>query len=120
MIEGHPGNSGIGVLTIGAGQRQYRNIVRVNQEIANGTFEKNDTLQEILKEVTEGNNTIHLIGSITDSMDQWYFLLSLYSFIHSHMSHIYALLKCCKEAGVKNCYIHGLLDGEDTENGKYV
>lgn len=35
------------------------------------------------------------------------------------MSHLYALLQCCKEAGIPNVYIHGILDGEDAPNGKY-
>lgn len=36
------------------------------------------------------------------------------------MSHLYSLLKCFKEAGIQNVYIHGILDGEDAPTGKLV
>lgn len=75
LIDGTPGNSGVGILVVGAGKRQYRNIVRINQAIADGQFKTNETLQQVLKEVKEGNNTLHLIGSITDSMEESYYSL---------------------------------------------
>lgn len=62
-------------MVVGAGKRQYRNIVRINQAIADGQFKTNETLQQVLKEVKEGNNTLHLIGSITDSMEESYYSL---------------------------------------------
>ena len=70
LVEGYPGNSGIGVLVIGSGKRQYRNIVRVNEDIKKGEFENNEVLKKIINEVKEGNNTIHVMGSITDSMEE--------------------------------------------------
>ena len=76
-MDGFPGNSGIGILVIGAGKRQYRNIVRVNDDIESGGFQQNEVLQQILKETKEGNNTLHLIGSITNSMEESYFHLQL-------------------------------------------
>lgn len=62
-------------MVVGAGKRQYRNIVRINQALANGQFKTNETLQQVFKEVKEGNNTLHLIGSITDSMEESYYSL---------------------------------------------
>ena len=62
-------------MVVGAGKRQYRNIVRINQALADGQFKTNETLQQVLKEVKEGNNTLHLIGSITDSMEESYYSL---------------------------------------------
>ena len=38
---------------------------------------------------------------------------------YSDMNHLYALLEYAKEAGVENCYIHGILDGEDVPHGVY-
>lgn len=35
------------------------------------------------------------------------------------MKHLYTLLECAKEAGVQNVYVHGILDGVDTANGRY-
>ena len=36
------------------------------------------------------------------------------------MNHLYALLDYAKEAGLENCYIHGILDGEDVPHGVYL
>ena len=69
LPEGKPGNAGIGTLVFGAGKRQYRNVVRINQEIKNGSFEKNEVLAKILSEVTSTNGRIHFIGCITDSQE---------------------------------------------------
>ena len=38
----------------------------------------------------------------------------------SDMNHLYALLEYAKEAGVENCFIHGILDGEDAPHGVYT
>lgn len=70
MVEGTHSNSGVGVLVIGAGKRQFRNIVRVNTDIESGEFQKNEVLQKIISEVKEGNGNIHLMGSITDSKEE--------------------------------------------------
>lgn len=35
------------------------------------------------------------------------------------MKHLYTLLECAKEAGIQNVYVHGILDGVDTANGRY-
>ena len=62
-------------MVVGAGKRQYRNIVRIKQALAGGQFKTNETLEQVFKEVKEGNNTLHLIGSITDSMEESYYSL---------------------------------------------
>ena len=36
------------------------------------------------------------------------------------MSHLYALMEYAKEAGVANCFVHGILDGVDAPNEVYV
>lgn len=37
---------------------------------------------------------------------------------HSDIKHLYKLLECAKTAGVREAYIHCILDGEDAPNGK--
>lgn len=34
--------------------------------------------------------------------------------VHSHNSHLYALLKLAKQNGIEKVYIHAFLDGRDT------
>lgn len=33
--------------------------------------------------------------------------------VHSHIQHLFALLRMAAEEGVKNVYVHGFLDGRD-------
>ena len=67
-----PGNNGVGVLVIGAGKRQYRNIMRISHMIEDGTLKTDETLQEVFKGTKEGNGRLHLIGCFTNSMEEAY------------------------------------------------
>ena len=35
------------------------------------------------------------------------------------MGHLYTLMDCAKEAGVSQCFVHGILDGEDVPSGAW-
>jgi 2,3-bisphosphoglycerate-independent phosphoglycerate mutase len=50
---------------------------------------------------TEG--ALHLIGLLSDGN------------VHSHIDHLFAMLRHCAEAGVKRVRIHALLDGRDVD-----
>ena len=69
---GMPGNNGVGVLVIGAGKRQYRNILRISHMVEDGTLKTDETLQEVFKGAKEGNGRLHLIGCFTNSMEEAY------------------------------------------------
>ena len=43
---------------------------------------------------------------------------SLFPSRRSDIRHLYKLLVCAKTAGVREAYIHCILDGEDAPNGK--
>ena len=103
---------------IGTGKRQYRNVVRISQQIDNGFFEKNEVLSKIFSEVTGSNNRIHFVGCITDSQEEASSLLLLLT--RRDIKHLYKLLECAKASGVREAYIHCILDGEDAPNGKWV
>ena len=54
-----------------------------------------------MKHVKEKGKNLHLFGLLSDGG------------VHSHIEHMYALLRLAKEEGIENVYIHGILDGRD-------
>ncbi|WP_246942564.1 2,3-bisphosphoglycerate-independent phosphoglycerate mutase [Bacillus pinisoli] len=101
LPEGQMGNSEVGHLNIGAGRIVYQSLTRVNVAIREGEFERNDTFLEAMNHVKEKGTNLHIFGLLSDGG------------IHSHIQHLFALLKLAKDEGVSNVYIHGFLDGRD-------
>jgi 2,3-bisphosphoglycerate-independent phosphoglycerate mutase len=101
LPEGQMGNSEVGHLNIGAGRVVYQSLTRVNVAIREGEFERNETICAALDHVKKKNTNLHLFGLLSDGG------------VHSHISHMFALLKLAAEEGVKNVYVHAFLDGRD-------
>jgi 2,3-bisphosphoglycerate-independent phosphoglycerate mutase len=101
LPEGQMGNSEVGHLNIGAGRIVYQSLTRVNIAIREGEFEKNETFLAAMNHVKENGTNLHIFGLLSDGG------------VHSHIHHLYALLKLAAKEGVKNVYIHGFLDGRD-------
>ncbi|PKG23514.1 2,3-bisphosphoglycerate-independent phosphoglycerate mutase [Niallia nealsonii] len=101
LPEGQMGNSEVGHLNIGAGRIVYQSLTRVNVAIREGSFEKNETFVNAMKNAKEKGKNLHLFGLLSDGG------------VHSHIDHMFALLRLAKEEGIENVYIHGILDGRD-------
>ncbi|ANB56785.1 phosphoglycerate mutase [Anoxybacillus sp. B7M1] len=101
LPEGQMGNSEVGHLNIGAGRIVYQSLTRVNIAIREGEFDRNETFLAATNHVKEKGTNLHLFGLLSDGG------------VHSHINHLYALLKLAAKEGVKNVYIHGFLDGRD-------
>ncbi len=95
------GNSEVGHLNIGAGRIVYQDLTRISKSIREGDFFRNEVLLEALSNVKNHNSSLHLMGLLSDGG------------VHSHISHLYALLQLAKEHGIKKVYIHAFLDGRD-------
>ncbi|KAF8887039.1 phosphoglycerate mutase [Gymnopilus junonius] len=102
LSEGLMGNSEVGHLNIGAGRIVWQDIVRIDMSIKKRQFHKNEAIVASCKRAKEGNGRLHLIGLVSDGG------------VHSHISHLFALLETAKEQGVPHTYIHFLGDGRDT------
>nr|AAD26327.1 2,3-bisphosphoglycerate-independent phosphoglycerate mutase [Priestia megaterium] len=101
LPEGQMGNSEVGHLNIGAGRIVYQSLTRVNVAIREGEFEQNETLLAAVKHAKEKGTNLHLFGLLSDGG------------VHSHIEHLYALLRLAKSEGLEKVYIHGFLDGRD-------
>ncbi|WP_077613922.1 2,3-bisphosphoglycerate-independent phosphoglycerate mutase [Caenibacillus caldisaponilyticus] len=101
LPDGQMGNSEVGHLNIGAGRIVYQSLTRVNLAIEKGEFFENETFLEAMRLVKERGTQLHIFGLLSDGG------------IHSHIDHMFALLKLAARENVKNVYIHGFLDGRD-------
>ncbi|MBP3037934.1 2,3-bisphosphoglycerate-independent phosphoglycerate mutase [Bacillaceae bacterium Marseille-Q3522] len=101
LPEGQMGNSEVGHLNIGGGRIVYQSLTRVNIAIREGQFAKNETLVAAMNHAKEKGKSLHLFGLLSDGG------------VHSHIQHLYALLRLAKETGLTKVYIHAYLDGRD-------
>lgn len=102
LPSGQMGNSEVGHLNIGAGRIVYQELTRITKEIADGDFFNNKNLIKAIENCKEHNSALHLFGLLSDGG------------VHSHNTHLYALLKLAKQHNLENVYIHAFLDGRDT------
>jgi len=101
LPEGQMGNSEVGHLNIGAGRIVYQSLTRVNVAIREGEFEKNETLVGAINHVKKEGTSLHLFGLLSDGG------------VHSHIQHMFALLRLAAAEGVEKVYVHAFLDGRD-------
>src|SRR6202142_645947 len=100
LPDGQMGNSEVGHLNIGAGRIVQMDITRVDQLIASGEFFR----QPLLLEAMERGRArqLHLVGLVSDGG------------VHSHIEHLFQLLRMARENKVKDVYVHCFMDGRDT------
>ncbi|CAM4473082.1 2,3-bisphosphoglycerate-independent phosphoglycerate mutase [Paenibacillus tarimensis] len=101
LPEGQMGNSEVGHLNIGAGRIVYQDLTRISKSIRDGEFFENDTMLGAIKHVKAFNKKLHLYGLLSDGG------------VHSHISHLFAILELAKKEGLTEVYIHAFLDGRD-------
>ncbi len=102
LPEGTMGNSEVGHMNIGAGRKVPQNFVRINQAIEDNTFFENPELVNVMNSVKENNTSLHLMGLLSDGG------------VHSHITHLFALIDMAKKYGVDPLFIHPIMDGRDT------
>ncbi|WP_261134247.1 2,3-bisphosphoglycerate-independent phosphoglycerate mutase [Bacillus sp. Marseille-Q3570] len=98
---GQMGNSEVGHLNIGAGRIVYQSLTRVNLSIKEGEFYEKQTFLDAMDHVKKKDSALHIFGLLSDGG------------IHSHIDHLYALLKLAAKENVEKVYVHGFLDGRD-------
>jgi len=102
LPKGIMGNSEVGHLNIGAGRIVYQDLLRIDMDIDSGRFFDNPVLGEIMAQVCSTNRALHLVGLVSDGG------------VHSQLSHLFALIRMAKAAGLPHLYVHAILDGRDT------
>lgn len=101
LPEGQMGNSEVGHLNMGAGRIVYQELTRISKAIDERTFFENEELKAAIEHVKRQDSTLHFLGLVSDGG------------VHSHISHLFALLELAKAANVGKVCIHAVLDGRD-------
>lgn len=102
LPDGQMGNSEVGHLNMGAGRIVYQDLTRITKEIQDGVFFENTELKRAMENAKEHNSSLHMYGLLSDGG------------VHSHNTHVYALLEMAKRYGLEKVYVHCFLDGRDT------
>lgn len=103
LPDGQMGNSEVGHLNIGAGRIVYQDLTKITKAIQDGDFFTNPALLKAMDNAVNNGKNLHLFGLLSTGG------------VHSHITHVYALLEMAKKCGVKNTFVHCFLDGRDTD-----
>lgn len=101
LPEGQMGNSEVGHLNIGAGRIVYQSLTRVNLSIEEGDFFENSAFVKSVQHAKQHDKALHIFGLLSDGG------------VHSHINHLFALLKLAQKQGLDKVYVHAFLDGRD-------
>lgn len=96
------GNSEAGHLNIGAGKIVHQDISIINQQIEDKSFYKNANLNKAIEFANTHNSNLHLMGLMSEGGN------------HSHINHLFALLKLCADQKFKRVYLDLFTDGRDS------
>src|SRR5690606_17465202 len=101
LPEGQMGNSEVGHTNIGAGRIVYHDLTRIDLALKNDEIKDNPAIQHAIEHVKKHDSALHLFGLLSDGG------------VHSHINHMFALLKIAAEHGLKKVYVHAFTDGRD-------
>lgn len=101
LPEGQMGNSEVGHLNIGSGRIVYQELTKITKSIEEGDFFHKEEFIRAIDNAKNNGSKLHIMGLVSNGG------------VHSHNTHLYALLELCSENGFKDVYIHCFLDGRD-------
>ena len=101
LPKGQMGNSEVGHTNIGAGRVVFQDLPRISRAIEDGSFFENPAYLKAVNACKESGGALHLMGLLSDGG------------VHSHITHLYALVELARRHGLEKVYVHAFLDGRD-------
>ena len=95
------GGSEVGHLHIGSGRLIPQDLLKINNDIKDKSFFKNKAIIDAIRYAQIHKSSLHFIGLLSDGG------------VHSHITHLFAILDLCKNMKFTQVYIHPILDGRD-------
>jgi 2,3-bisphosphoglycerate-independent phosphoglycerate mutase len=95
------GNSEVGHNALGAGRTFDQGAKRVANAMATESLFSGETWRALTQRVRDSGEAMHFIGLLSDGN------------VHSHIDHLFGLLRRCDEEQLERVRIHILLDGRD-------
>ncbi|MEY4195360.1 MAG: 2,3-bisphosphoglycerate-independent phosphoglycerate mutase [Pseudomonadota bacterium] len=94
------GNSEVGHMHLGGGQRIYQDLTLIGKTIRDGSFFENPVLLEALEQ--SRGRRLHILTLLSTGG------------VHSDQTHSHALVRMAEAHGVSEICLHAFLDGRDT------
>ena len=91
----------MGHTNIGAGRIVYQELTRITKSAADGDFYENEAFLAATENCKKNGSALHLMGLLSDGG------------VHSHNTHLYALLTLAKRQGLEKVFVHCFMDGRD-------
>ena len=101
---GQMGNSEVGHLNFGAGRIALMDIMRIDAAVTDGSLANNPVICDAMEKARAAGGRLHLFGLVSDGG------------VHSHLTHVFALIDAAKQVGVP-VVVHAFLDGRDVQPG---
>jgi len=98
--DGDMGNSEVGHNALGAGRIFAQGAKLVNQALQSGELFEREAWRRVI-DIGRGGGTVHFLGLLSDGN------------VHSHIDHLFHLLRECAAQKVPRARLHVLLDGRD-------
>ena len=98
---GQMGNSEVGHTNIGGGRVVFQDLPRISRAIEDGSFFRNEAYNKAMDDCLKNGTALHLYGLLSNGG------------VHSHIDHLYALMRMARDKGLQRVYLHCFLDGRD-------
>ena len=102
LPQGTMGNSEVGHMNIGAGRVVPQDLMRINAAVEEKKLGDIEILSQTLENVKASGKKLHFMGLLSDGG------------VHSHITHLFALMDLARETGIQDLCIHCIMDGRDT------
>ncbi|MCL2352592.1 MAG: 2,3-bisphosphoglycerate-independent phosphoglycerate mutase [Firmicutes bacterium] len=102
LPDGQMGNSEVGHLNIGAGRVVMQQLTLIGKSITDGDFFSQKPFLDAADNCKKHDSALHLYGLVSDGG------------VHSHNTHLYALLELARRHGLTKVFVHAFMDGRDT------
>ncbi len=103
LPEGQMGNSEVGHMNLGAGRIVYQDLAKINKAVSEDTLKDETVLKEAFEYAKANNKAVHFLGLVSNGG------------VHSHISHLKALINASQENGVEKSFVHAFTDGRDVD-----
>ena len=103
LPNGQMGNSEVGHINIGSGRVVMQELAKINHDIENNSFDKDEVLRKKIKKSIQDDKNIHVIGLVSDGG------------VHSHIDHLKHIINTTNQMNAKNVFIHAFTDGRDVD-----
>ncbi len=98
LPQGQFGNSEVGHMVLGSGRIPRPSLSRIDDAVRAGEVNDWPIWKELTRQV---NGRLHLVGMVSPGG------------VHSHVSHLIALIQSAHKRGVRDVRVHAILDGRD-------